>query len=263
MSRQNTHGIHYHNLEYSIADNISKIVLNRSPANALTREFVQELLDVYLASEKDEAVKVRYLTGNGRFFCTGLDIKEVDAENTNPIYLLMKEALNPLMYRMFWSAKPTVCAVNGPAVGAGASIAVAGDLTYAIQDSYLSFPFADLGLMPDALSSYYLPRMVGIKRARELLLTRRKILPEEAMRIGMINEFYPDNETLQSEAYAKALNIAQLDQDALEAIKKTLVVSIGGDFAEQGMLEEEVQRRLLQGTAFNRAVRAFQEKMRR
>lgn len=215
----------YKTIRYSVEKKVAKIVINNPKANALTPHVVRELRHALMLAEESPNVRVRYLTGEGGFFCAGLDLKSLDLDNMTPIEKMIKHQLNPMMLDLIDSGhKIVVCAVNGPAAGAGASIAIGASLTYMAASATLSFPFAKLGLTPDSLSSYLLPRLVGHKKALEILAFGEQMSALEAKELGLVNKVYPSAE-LQERTFEKALELAAQEDHAILPTTRRLITS--------------------------------------
>lgn len=245
---------------YSIDRGVAMITIKRPPANAIIAASAKELYSVLLDSNRDPEVKVRIIAGEGRFFCAGLDLKSVDPDNLEPIQNLMSAYLNPIMIHLLGKSKVTIAAVNGPAVGAGAGLAIGCNLTYAAESASLEFPFVRIGLVPDALSTHNLPLLVGPKRAAEILLLGEKIGAKDAERIHLVNAVYPDAE-LQARVFERARSLVEMDCEALQYTKLALTMArdSAASVVEQAEFELLAQAELLGSPAFREAVRRFVE----
>ncbi|GEM_PF-2392030 len=242
-------------IECSKGQGVARIALSRPPANALTREFAKELLDVLCESNADHEVNVRVIVGKGRFFSTGLDLKTVDPEKLSEIRDLIQSYLNPILIHFLGKTKFVISAVNGPAVGAGAGIAVGANLTYMAESAYLSFPFVKLGLIPDALSTHSVPFTVGYKRAMEIFALGDKIPARNSFEMGLANGVYADAD-FERIVFEKAVELAKRDPTALTMTKLMLELSKWNTMApEMAVLEQIAQSECLELPAFFAAVR--------
>jgi 2-(1,2-epoxy-1,2-dihydrophenyl)acetyl-CoA isomerase len=192
-------------------DGVQTITLNQ-PArfNAISRGMLRELTAAVRAAERDAAVRVLVLTGAGKAFCSGADITEFNVGSDAPLdpgdYL--RTALNPFVMRLRATEKPVLAAINGVAAGAGLSLALACDLRYAAESARLVVAFVKIGLVPDAGSLYFLPRLVGPGKALELAWTADPVGAQEAYELGLVNRVVPDEQVLAvtQEVAAKLAN---------------------------------------------------------
>jgi 2-(1,2-epoxy-1,2-dihydrophenyl)acetyl-CoA isomerase len=207
------------------------IVLNRPERrNATSAELMAELNDA-LPMPTEESVRAVVLTGNGPSFSSGGDLKAKPVP-IEPGSRRMREVFNPTVMRMATLPLPVIAAVNGPALGAGLSLALAADLRVASRRALFSSGFVDVGLATDTGSSFFLPRLVGHGRAFDILTTGRKVGPEEALAIGLVNQVVEHEELM-----AKALELAQLLASkpgvAVPALKELLEAAGGNSLPEQ------------------------------
>jgi len=172
---------HFHHILYSADDGISRITLNRPmKLNSLDDETMHELHAAMSLVERDTKSRVLLLTGAGRAFCAGQDLSDPALESTNgkaaDLGDLVERHFKPFVMRLHNLRVPTVAAVNGPAAGAGASIALACDLVVAARSAYFLQAFSKIGLSPDTGSTWLLARTVGTARARGLAMLAKKII---------------------------------------------------------------------------------------
>ncbi len=185
-------------------EGVQTIALNRpSRLNALSTDLLRELNDVLRATEQDDAVRVVVLTGRGRAFCSGADLAEFgppsEAVSWPPaLGDLLRTRINPVILRLRSIEKPVLAAVNGVAAGAGMSLALACDLRDAAESSQFIQAFANIGLVPDAGSFYFLPRLVGASKALELAWTAQPVPAREALELGLVNRVVPDASLMDS-----------------------------------------------------------------
>ena len=173
----------YKTLIHTVTDSVATITLNRPECyNALNREMVEELLEAFLTCREDRAVRAVLLMGAGQAFCAGGDVREL-MEHDGTIAVHVKQMLAPLhsviscICRM---SKPVVAGIGGVTAGAGMGLAMACDLAVAAESARFTMAYTKLGLPPDAGSSYFLPRLVGLRRAMELTCTNRVLTADEA-----------------------------------------------------------------------------------
>src|SRR5205085_2359622 len=178
--------------QYEIADGIARITLNRPEAfNALTFEMYRELTDTFAALQSERTVRAVLITGSGKAFCSGGDVREIIGPllTASPEDLLKFTRMTcELIWNMRMLEKPVVCALNGIAAGAGAMIALASDFRIASESARIAFLFVKVGLSgADMGACYLLPKIVGIAKATELLMLGEFISADEAFRIGLYN----------------------------------------------------------------------------
>ncbi len=160
--------------------------------NALNGGLLQELAQAVAAAAKDDKIRTIVLTGTGdKAFSSGADLKEGNTLVGKPLGQTLKENYEPLIMAIRDAPKPVICVMNGIAAGAGMSLALACDLIIANENAYMTELFVGIGLMPDAGSMYFLPRLVGMQRAFEIFSTGRKIDMKEALALGLVNKIMP------------------------------------------------------------------------
>lgn len=176
-------------LKFDAAHGVATITLNRPEVyNALNDEITFELQDAFKAVAKDAGIRVVVLTGEGKAFCSGQDLKASQAQGKRSFLESLHKRYNPLILGMRNLPKPIVCRLNGVAAGAGCSIALACDIIVAAEEASLIEVFVNIGLVPDSGSSYFLPRLVGMTKAFELCSTGKKITGREALELGLVNK---------------------------------------------------------------------------
>ena len=187
----------YEALRYDVRDGIATITLHRPDAyNALNLAMGRDLFHASLEADEDRAVRCVVITGAGRAFCAGGDVKDF-ADNPDRIGILIKELttyLHGAVSRLARSPKPVIMGVNGIAAGGGMSLALGGDLVVAAESARFTMAYAKIAASPDGSSSYFLPRLIGMRRALELHYTNRMLTAREAMDWGLVNRVHPDAE---------------------------------------------------------------------
>ncbi|WP_238993075.1 enoyl-CoA hydratase-related protein [Jiangella aurantiaca] len=182
-------------VRYEVADGVGVITLDRPEAmNSLDTATKVALRDTVVAAESDDAVRAVVLTGSGRAFCVGQDLKEhaqALASGDSGLATTVREHYNPTVRTLLTMPKPVVAAVNGVAAGAGASYAFACDLRIVADSAGFNLAFAAIGLSSDTGSSWTLPRLVGWAKARELLFLPRTVKADEALALGLATEVVP------------------------------------------------------------------------
>jgi 2-(1,2-epoxy-1,2-dihydrophenyl)acetyl-CoA isomerase len=187
----------YEAVTYAVKDGIATITLSRPDAyNALNLTMGRDLFHATLEADEDRAVRCVVITGAGRAFCAGGDVKDF-ADTPDRIGILVKELttyLHGAVSRLARTAKPVITGVNGVAAGGGMSLALAGDLVVAAESAKFSMAYAKIAASPDGSSSYTLPRLIGLRRALELYYTNRTLTAREAMEWGLVTRVHPDGE---------------------------------------------------------------------
>jgi enoyl-CoA hydratase/carnithine racemase len=217
-------------IEWSLADGIGTIRLNRPERkNAFTFEMVDAWAELVRDARTDDDVRVLVLTGAGDAFCSGGDL---DVLSDRPSALSQKRNIFDRVQRVALAMedldKPTIAAVNGPAVGAGMDMALMCDLRIAARSARFAESYVNVGLVPGDGGCYYLPRIVGMGKALELLLTGDFVDAGEAERIGLVNRVV-DDAALVEETYALAAKLAAKSPIALRMIKRTTYLSARTD----------------------------------
>ncbi len=214
----------YTALLFAVRDSIARITLNRpDTANAINIDMARDLMHAALQCDEDPAIRAVIITGTGRMFCAGGDLKSFAAHDEDLSYHLKEVTtyLHAAMSRFTRMDAPIVAAVNGTAAGAGMSLACACDLVLAAESARFTMAYTRAGLTPDGSSTYFLPRIVGLKRALELTLTNRLLSAQEACEWGIVTRVVPDT-NLPAEAEALAAQLASSATGALGAAKRLL-----------------------------------------
>jgi 2-(1,2-epoxy-1,2-dihydrophenyl)acetyl-CoA isomerase len=201
----------YANIVYEVKDAIATITLNRPDAfNALNLPLARDVFHATLEAGEDPEVRCIVVTGAGKAFCAGGDVKDF-ADNPDRIGVVIKELttyLHGAISRLVRAQKPVIMAVNGVAAGGGMGFALSGDLVVAAESARFTMAYAKIAASPDASSSYFLPRMIGLRRALEMHYTNRVLSAREAMEWGLVNRVHPDPE-FPSAVAALARELAQ------------------------------------------------------
>lgn len=242
------------------ADGVRTLTLNRPKAyNALTVELKARLLDALREASATPEVRAVVLTGAGKAFCAGQDLKEhagmLASGDRAPLGTVAKH-YNPIIRTIVTMPKPVIAALNGMAAGAGAGFAYACDLRIATQSAGFLMAFAGVGLGPDSGASWTLQRLIGYGRAAELMLLGRRVDAAEALRLGLVSEVVTDEE-LPGRTHALAAQLAAGPTCAFAKIKEGLDKAATSTLEEALAAEDEAQA-FLGGTADHReAVTAF------
>jgi 2-(1,2-epoxy-1,2-dihydrophenyl)acetyl-CoA isomerase len=250
----------FETVRYEAGDGVATITLNRPDAlNALTIALKRDLLAALRAVDHDRAVRAVVLTGSGRAFCAGQDLKERLEPDAAPLAVELRERYNPIIRAMRALDQPIVGAINGVAAGAGASLAFACDVRIASDLATFRLAFGRIGLVPDSGATWFLPRLVGQAKAAELALLDEPLSATDAERIGLVTRVVPAD-ALAAEARSVAMRLAALAPRALALTKHALERS--WSVSLDAALEDEAHRQGIAGaTADHReGIAAFQEK---
>jgi len=244
-----------------IENKVATITLNRPEVfNSFNREMALKLQAVLDACEKNPEVRAIVLTGNGKAFCAGQDLKEVTSPELNPGFKkILEEHYNPIITRIRNINKPIVGAINGVAAGAGANIALACDIVVAHEKVSFIQAFSLIGLIPDSAGTYFLPRLIGFQKALALAMLGDKILAEEAEKMGMIYKAV-SVENFEEEVETLALKLANMPTKALGLIKELFNKSMTNTLEEQLALESKLQIEAAHTADYAEGVAAFIEK---
>ena len=240
--------------------NISTITLNRPDVfNAFNDEQSYELQDALKVVKKDEETRVVILTGAGKAFCSGQDLKAIAGAEKRSFIDSLKKRYNPIIREMRNMPKPIICKLNGVAAGAGCSLALASDFIIASEQASLIEVFINVGLVLDSGSSYFLPRLVGSARAFELSTMGSKVSAQQALEWGMINRCVPADQ-LDASTQEIADYYANAPTKAIGLMKKMLNKSFNSDL--EAMLEYEMYCQEIAGSSEDNkeGVKAFNEK---
>ena len=201
---------------------VATITLDRPDAlNALTVPMKQALLAAFRKVARDGAVRAVILTGAGRAFCAGQDLRERLQPDAAPLGIEVRDRYNPIIRAMRSLPKPIVGAINGVAAGAGASLAMACDIRIASDAASFALAFGRVGLVPDSGATWFLPRLVGVTRAAELALLGDSVTAADALRLGLVGRVVPAAE-LATEASAIAARLAAGAPRAMALTKQAL-----------------------------------------
>lgn len=230
--------------------------------NALNGAMHAELREALGRFERDEAIRVVVLTGEGRGFSSGQDLTEDLPRDTDGRIDLgppLARDYNPLILQLVNHPKITIAALNGAAVGASMNIALACDMVVAARSAYLQEAFARIALIPDAGGTWILPRLVGPKQALALMLSADPIPAEDAKAMGIVYKVF-DDATFRDDVAALASRLAQGPALAYRLTKQAIAGSLGNDLETQLALEAELQRQAGFSDDFAEGVAAFREK---
>jgi 2-(1,2-epoxy-1,2-dihydrophenyl)acetyl-CoA isomerase len=241
----------------------ARILLNRPDAlNAWNEQFGKDLLDAVTTVGKDESVRALLITGAGRAFSSGADLKEQrgsDDGSPPDLGARLEEIYHPIITGLREMPKPVISAVNGPAVGIGCSLALAADLIVAAESAYFLLAFVNIGLVPDGGSTAFIPARVGYARAAEMAMLGERVPAAQALDWGLINRVVADG-ALEDEAGALLERLANGPTRSYAGSKQLLNRRLYADLAGQLEAEAEAQKGQGQSKDFIEGVVAFVEK---
>ncbi len=249
----------YQTLLWDESDGVLTVTLNRPEVlNAVNDRMAEELLDALRRAAREAGVRSVILTGAGRGFCAGQDLRERQAGDFAYAHHI-RTRYAPVIHQLLALEKPVVAAVNGVAAGAGCSLALACDLRVASEEASFLQAFTRIGLVPDSGATYFLPRMVGLGKAFELCYLAEPVPAPEALRLGLVNWVVPGPELMQK-AREVAGRLASGPTRAYGLTKRALLRNLSADLA--GALDYEAMLQEAAGRTedHREGVRAFLEK---
>lgn len=245
-----------------VADGIARVTLNRPQAgNTIDLPMAQELLRIATRCDTDSSIRCVVLTGNGKLFCGGGDVGSF-AEAGDQVGAFLSElagTLHVAVSRFMRMPKPLLCLVNGPAAGAGLSLAISGDVVIAAKSAHFTAAYGTVGLTPDGGMSWMLPRFVGLRRAQEIIITNRRIGAQEAAQIGLVTRWV-ENEEFAAEGAKVARQLADSSMPAVAGARALLLES--GSSPLEAQLERETRSIAFAGSTAEckEGVAAFQQR---
>jgi 2-(1,2-epoxy-1,2-dihydrophenyl)acetyl-CoA isomerase len=255
----------FETVNVSVLHGAATVELNRPQAlNAWNHQLGHDLLAALRQVSEDEAVRAIVITGAGRAFSSGADLKDVSGGELTPsgrpnVYKTLTERYHPIMHAIRDVSKPVVAAVNGPAVGIGCSLALCCDLIVANSSAYFLLAFVNIGLVPDGGSSLFVPARVGMARAAEMAMLGERIGAEQALSWGLINRVVAD-ERFQQEISALATRLAAGPTSSYAGAKRLANRRLFSDMAEQLELEAQLQGEMVESDDFMEGAMSFLEK---
>ncbi len=252
----------YATLLYEVADGVATVTFNRpDAANAMSPECAREFNEVSLQIEADPAVRAIVLTGAGKMFCAGGDLAAFKAagDGARSLILQMTGDLHLGISRLSRNAAPVIGAINGTAAGAGFSVVMLCDMAISAASAVYTMAYTNAGLSPDGSSTYFMPRKIGDRRTRELMLTNRVLSADEALEWGVVNKVVP-NEEVMSEAMALANKLANGPTQAFGEVKALLNSSFDQSLETQMELEARAIAKLIASDDGQEGLDAFLNK---
>lgn len=249
----------------SVAEATATVELSRPQAlNAWNAQLGVDLLTALRHCAADDAVRAVLITGAGRAFSSGADLKDVSGGETTAdghpnVYKTLTERYHPIMHAIREMPKPVIGAVNGPAVGIGCSLALCCDLIVAAESAYFLLAFVNIGLVPDGGSSLFVPSRIGMARASELAMLGERLPAAKALEWGLINRVVADDQ-LHAQATALAARLAAGPTRSYAGTKRQLNNWLYARMAEQLELEAQIQQEMAGSADFLEGAMAFVEK---
>lgn len=253
----------FNHILFSVEDGIARISLNRPETlNSFHEAMHLEMHQALEELSQHPSVRVLLLSGEGRGFCAGQDLSDPLVKPADPMPDLapvIERFYNPMLEKLSNLPMPTICAVNGIAAGAGANIPLACDFVIAARSAKFIQAFCKIGLIPDSGGTWFLPRLVGMARAKQLAMLGEPLTAEKALEWGMIYSVV-DDEQLQAEATKLATHFASQPTLGLALTKQALAKSQTNDLSEQLELEKQFQSQAGASADYREGVMAFIEK---
>ena len=248
-------------IELKIENKVAWITFNRPEVfNSFNREMALLLQKTLDNCNTDTAIRAIVITGNGKAFCAGQDLKEVTDPELNPGFRkILEEHYNPIIQRIRNIEKPIIAAVNGVAAGAGANIALACDIVVATDHASFIQAFSKIGLIPDSAGTFFLPRLIGLQRATALMMLGDKVTAESALQMGLIYKIIPVA-FFEEEVMQLATTLANMPTKALGLTKRLLNQSMTNNLEQQLALESDLQIEASSSNDYKEGVTAFVEK---
>jgi 2-(1,2-epoxy-1,2-dihydrophenyl)acetyl-CoA isomerase len=244
-----------------VHDGVGLIQLNRpEKMNAIGAITRRQLGEAIKQAERDDNVRVVVLTGSGRAFCSGADVTEMAQEggmrSPEDVGNVLRNEYMPMLTRLRTMPKPVIAAMNGPAVGIGASYALACDIRIAVPEAYLLEAFVNIGLAPDGGVSWLLPRMAGTGVAYEMFFTGKPLSATDAYRLGIINRLVPADR-LEAEVRELASQLVSQPRQAMAAAKRAVNHALESSYEEALEFESYLQEAQAASPEFAEGVQAF------
>ena len=247
-------------IKFEKIEAVAKITLDRPDKyNSFVREMALKLQEKLDECNQDQSVRCILITGSGKAFSAGQDLKEAIDPKGLEIEKIVRQHYNPIIQKIRESKKPIIAAVNGIAAGAGANLALACDIVVAAKSAGFIQAFSKIGLIPDSGGTYFLPRLIGLPRAVAIMMTGETVTSEKAESMGMIYAVYEDSKFEES-TLKLAQTIASMPTKGLGHVKKLLSQTFDNSLEEQLDLEAEMQALCASTEDHQEGIRAFLEK---
>ena len=249
----------YGTIRYALDEDVATITLDRPDSlNSLNKDMRAELRHAFERAPQEKARAV-LLTGEGRSFCSGQDLGEAGSGGLPDVERTLRDEYEPMLHAILDCPVPVIVAVNGTAAGAGASLALLGDIVLAAESAPFVIAFSRIGLMPDVASTYFLPRLIGLPRAMGMALTTEPVTGAQAAEWGLIWKAIPDGAQME-EARAMAAGFANGPTRSYALTKKAMRAGMQSDLVAQLSLEAKCQGEAAATRDFAEGATAFLEK---
>lgn len=251
----------FENLRYELEDGVARITLDRPPGNAIDLGLARELMQAATHCDEDSQVRAVLISNSGKMFCAGGDISEF-SEAGEDLPLLLKELttyLHTAISRFVRMRAPVVAAVNGSAAGGGLSLVLASDIVLAAESASFHYGYSRIGFSSDGSSTYFLPRVLGMRRALEFALTSRSLSAEEAREWGLVTRVVPDPE-LDVAASTLAAELASGPTESFGASKRLFHAAWTETLETQMELETRTLADIARTSDAREGISAFLEK---
>jgi enoyl-CoA hydratase/carnithine racemase len=247
----------YDYIECSVENGIAEIMLDRPDVlNAFTPDMKEEMADAIREAQDDDDVYVIILSGKGRGFCSGADISGMGGERSRLDAATGLWEVQDVNRQLHDGPKPTIAAVNGPAIGAGCDFALACDLRVMSESATMRQQFVNIGLVPGDGGGWHLPRLIGESKAKEFILTGRDITAEDAEDVGLVIDVVADGETLEA---ARDLAVEIRDKPAAAVQESKDLIDVTQSYQDYGQAAIEAQWRVRNDPEHGEAVSALRE----
>ena len=246
-------------LKWSAEGGIATVTIVRPPANALSSQLIKELDEVLVAIEKESGIRVVLIHGEGKFFSAGADIKEFTTFESGEGFSGLSSAGQDLFEKMESFPKPIIAAIHGAALGGGLELAMACHIRLVTENAKLGLPELQLGLIPGFAGTQRLPRYVGTAKAAEMMLTSEPVTGKEAVRLGLANHAWSEDELLDN-AYILARKIAEKSPVSIKAALELLGYTKNTGYYEGVKREAELFGEVFVSEDAREGISAFIEK---
>ena len=252
----------YNLLDFKIDGGVATLILNRpDAANAFNLELATELNHAAIICQHNPNIRAVVLTGNGKLFSAGGDLSVMSeaGDQVDAVLKQLTDQLHAAFSTLMRMRAPLIVAVNGSAAGIGLSLALIGDITIASEKASFTLAYTAAGLSPDGGATYLLPKVIGIKRAREMMITNRKLTAAEALEWGMVNQVVAP-EALLDETMTLAKSIAQGPTNAFGSVKSLVLSGFNESLESQMVLEVEALAKNAMSEDGQEGIKAFLHK---
>lgn len=245
-------------LQFDLKDQVATLTLNNPSArNALAMPMRDELIAAIARIRADHGIRAVVLTGAGGHFCSGGDLRNIASVDLDPAgWLRRMENLHHWLGDLLTLDRPVIAAVDGAAAGAGFSLAMSADFVLATPRAWFNLSFMKVGLVPDLGAFYTLPRIVGVQRAKELMLSARDVDAQEALRLGLVMELHEPDQLL-ARAHEMARSFVHASPTAVSLIKRAMSDALGGGLQSLLATEARAQALAANTTEHREAVSRF------